>query len=347
MKAKTIKAVLFKKIGDWIESIEDTHVQDVVRDNVIVTGGALVSLLTNEKPNDYDIYFKNKEAALIVAKYYVNKWNELNPKVENKLGHQEKVFVLDGADVDKWKRGEVALSKIAPNYRMNHSWKNICKDPEQLIVSHMVTNTPADRIKLIFPSDGVVGKKSAVQSLEKTDDLEAELLQDLNSPEEKKDKGKYHPVFITTNAITLSDKIQVIFRFYGSPQEIHDTYDFEHCKCYWQSWDRKLSTPINSLLAIMNKSLEYTGSRYPICSLIRLRKFIKRGYNINAGQILKMCMQVNELDLSDLDVLEDQLFGVDTVYFMQLVDQLRKAKQDEPGTVLDATYVATIIDRVF
>ena len=34
--------------------------------------------------------------------------------------------------------------------------------------------------------------------------------------------------------------------------------------------------------------------------MIRTRKFLKRGWHINAGQYLKMCFQISELDLSDI-----------------------------------------------
>nr|MCU0343906.1 T9SS type A sorting domain-containing protein [Ignavibacterium sp.] len=44
---------------------------------------------------------------------------------------------------------------------------------------------------------------------------------------------KYRPVFISENAITLSDKVQLVIRFYGTPAEIHDNYDYAHCMCYF------------------------------------------------------------------------------------------------------------------
>lgn len=81
--------------------------------------------------------------------------------------------------------------------------------------------------------------------------------------------------------------------------------------------------------------------------MIRTRKFIKRGYHINAGQYLKMAMQINKLDLNNIYVLEDQLTGVDSIYFMQFIRQVRK--QIESGKSIDLTgdYVTTVIDRIF
>ena len=159
------------------------------------------------------------------------------------------------------------------------------------------------------------------------------------------DDGKppYRPVFMSTNAITLSHKIQIVIRFYGEPDQIHENYDFVHCTNYWTSWDGELILRQPALEALLAKELRYIGSKYPVCSIIRLRKFIRRGWSINAGQILKAVMQISELDLSDPKVLEDQLTGVDSAYFMQLMTKL---KEKDPEKV-NASYLVEIIDRMF
>ncbi len=50
-----------------------------------------------------------------------------------------------------------------------------------------------------------------------------------------------------------------------------------------------------------------------------------------------MCMQLNELDLTDVKVLEEQLTGVDTTYFQMMIDELRK-HQEETGSNKVDTY---------
>lgn len=159
------------------------------------------------------------------------------------------------------------------------------------------------------------------------------------------DDGKpaYRPVFMSTNAITLSKKVQIIVRFYGEPDQIHENYDFVHCTNYWTSWDGDLVLRQPALEALLAKELRYVGSKYPVCSIIRLRKFIRRGWTINAGQILKAVMQISELDLSDPKVLEDQLTGVDSAYFMQLMTKLREKDPEK----VNAAYLVEIIDRMF
>ena len=55
-----------------------------------------------------------------------------------------------------------------------------------------------------------------------------------------------------------------------------------------------------------------------------MRKFINRGWYISAGQILKMSMNLQEFDLSNVEVLKDQLTGVDSLYFQWLINIIKE-----------------------
>ena len=156
-------------------------------------------------------------------------------------------------------------------------------------------------------------------------------------------KAEYKPLFMSSNAITLSDKIQLVVRFHGEPEQIHKNYDFIHATCYWKSWDEELVTPVQALTCMMSKELIYSGSKYPLCSLIRIRKFIARGWSISAGQMLKIMLQLNELDLFDIKVLQEQLIGVDSAYFAALIEALK----DVDPSKLNSSYIREIIDRIF
>jgi hypothetical protein len=290
MKSKTIKKLLSAKIDAWLESIDDLSVRDIAAANTIVTGGSIVSMLTNEPVNDYDIYFRTFEAAKAVASYYVKKFSEANGWP----------LSLDTED------GRIRIT-TATGHR---------------------GETAGDVQTL--------GSDEIDDAYEQAEGLALEAEDDDGKP-------RYRPVFLSTNAITLANKVQIIVRFYGEPDQIHENYDFVHCTNYWCSWNDELVLRQPALEAILAKELRYVGSKYPVCSVIRLRKFIKRGWTINAGQILKMVMQISELDLTDPKVLEDQLTGVDSAYFMQLMTKLR---ENDPEKV-NAGYLVEIIDRMF
>lgn len=338
MNKKAIKAVLNKKFKDWLKSIEDKEVRKLVKENTIITGGSIASMLLKEKIKDFDVYFRNKETVLAVANYYAKKFNEGNKDKINRLGHKHQVFVLDGRDVAAWKDGLLDIEDFAPSYANQGE-----------AISHMITNTEPERVKMIFRSDGIATAENETLLENDVEDIYDTIDEIPEDELEKIDEGKekYRPIFISTNAITLSNKIQIVVRFYGEPEEIHDNYDFVHCTNYWTSWDDVVVLKQEALESLLSKQLKYVGSKYPLCSVIRTRKFLKRGFHINAGQYLKMLFQVSQLDLTDINMLEDQLVGVDSAYFMSLIQGLRSKQKSDSDFVLDSDYVASIVDRIF
>jgi hypothetical protein len=155
-------------------------------------------------------------------------------------------------------------------------------------------------------------------------------------------KGTYKVVMMTSNAISLSDDIQVILRFCGPPEEIHKNFDFVHATC-WFTEDKGLNVSLEATMAIMSRELRYIGSLYPICSIFRLKKFIRRGWTITAGEMFKIAYDVSKLDLNDWQVLREQLTGVDVAYFAQVIRELQKNKDRD----VDRTYLFELMDRAF
>ncbi|GGA45912.1 hypothetical protein [Pelagibacterium lentulum] len=312
MKAKTINKVIRAKVDEWLSSIEDEAVRDLAKKNTIVTGGCIASMLLREPVNDYDLYFTNKETALAVAEYYVARF-----KSKNASGIEVPISVDDR---DGRIRIVVKSAGIAS------------EDGATTPYEYFEARPDAEASEYVGEVLGDAG--DIEEALEETTD--AALAVDDGKP-------KYRPVFLSTNAITLSHKVQIVLRFYGDADTIHENYDYVHCTNYWTSKDSELTLRQPALESLLARELRYVGSKYPICSVIRLRKFIKRNWTINAGQILKMMLQISELNLKDHAVLQDQLTGVDAAYFVQLVS---KIKEKDPEKV-NSAYLVEIIDRMF
>jgi len=152
----------------------------------------------------------------------------------------------------------------------------------------------------------------------------------------------YNPVAISSNAITLFEGIQIITRFTGDPERIHTNFDFVHCTNYYtKSTGVVYNQP--ALESTLTKELRYIGSKFPICSLFRIRKFVARGWTITAGEVFKIAYDVSKLDLNDRAVLEQQLIGVDQAYFGEVIRILNE-ELDRP---LDRTYLFELVSRVF
>lgn len=322
MNRRIINSIISKKFKSFLDSIEDEKVKELVSKNSIITGGCIASMFLKEKVNDYDIYLRDAKTTLAVTKHYVDMFNKLNP--EKKI--KPEIYVSNGGD-------------------------------DKPYIGQDVVN--GSRIKIVIKSVGISAEghdDSTYQYFETRPEEEgAAYVEGITQADEvsagnlegEEEKPKFRPVFLSGNAITLSNKVQIVIRFYGEPEEIHENYDFVHCTNYWDSKDGKIVIKSEALESLLTKQLFYVGSKYPLCSVIRLRKFIKRGWHINAGQILKMLFQVSELDLTDIDTLEDQLTGMDTAYFLQVIEYLKKRQEEDKEFKVTLPYLTTIIDKIF
>lgn len=306
MKSKTIKIIIEAMMRKWLATIPDETLRKDVREGAIITGGSIVSLLLNEEPNDYDIYFKTQDLARRVAQHYVNRFMEKPPKAfldsDGKIGKTITIRDCNGG-VKLYIKSAGAVGENSENYQY-------------------------------FEGEEDTAGTAFVEAITKTEETNVQV-----KTEEVKD---HRPIFMSENAMSLAGKIQLIFRFCGTPDEIHKNYDFVHCTNYYDCGEKKLTLHAKALECIMAKELIYQGSLYPICSLFRLRKFIKRGWTITAGQILKMAMQVSKLDLTDVNVLNEQLIGVDAAYFRHMVELL----QEKDPTKVDEAYLLNLIDAI-
>lgn len=320
MKSKTIVSILTKKIKAWTDSIDDPHVRSLVEKNTIVTGGSIASMLLGEEINDFDIYFKNYETTIAVTKYYVQKF-EQNRKPRPGI-------IIPKVEINEWT--DALNNKRIEIFVKSAGIESVTADETSEPYNYFESQPDHDAGRYIDDVFDVAKEASGVTESDVS----------INPFNEIKE---YDPVFLSTNAISLKGKIQLITRFYGEPSEIHKNYDFVHCTNYWESDTKKLTLHQQALESLLSKTLVYQGSLYPLCSVFRIRKFVERGWNINVGQILKMALQISKMDLTNHEVLKDQLTGVDVAYFTEII---RKLEDKNPEKV-DTAYLVEIIDRMF
>lgn len=308
-KTKTIRKVIRGKLDAWIKTVEDIDVQTLIRRDAIVTGGSIASMLLGENVKDYDVYFKTNETAIAVANYYLkifsDSYGERHPK-QGKLN------------------GEVRVMPVT----------NLDGDTEDVVTIAWV------------------GSRHGIYSGETAPDEAAEMVaaelseDDQNAVElEMGTTKRYHPVYISPNAITLSNKVQIVLRFTGSADEIHANYDFAHCKNVYEYDSDKLTLNMLALECLLSKTLRYTGSLYPLCSMFRTKKFIERGWKMSAGEMLKIGYQIGKIDFKNLEQVREQLVGVDALYFHMLMAKMEE--KEKLGETIDESCVVALIDEVF
>ena len=176
MLERTMKQVLSKKVNAWLKTITDEEVVKAIKKDLIITGGCFTSMIQNEVPKDFDCYFATKETAILVAEYYIGLWDE---------SRAYDVFLVDGESDPR-----------AAQY-----------------------NVSPDRVKIIVQSQGVLGNPNDVGSSEELGTDVNELISEIDETAAdeiiSEEKREFFPVFMSSNAITLSNGIQIVVRFYG------------------------------------------------------------------------------------------------------------------------------------
>lgn len=142
----------------------------------------------------------------------------------------------------------------------------------------------------------------------------------------------------------ISDKIKVIAigpnaitaRFDGLPytaqivtrlltQDIIDLkkqFDFAHTQFFYDVLrDEYVASSLAERSAI-DKTLIYTGSKYPFSSMVRMVKYIRRGWSISPSQMFLIANDLSKLDMHDSGVLLDQLLSIDVAYFLNVLSEV-------------------------
>ena len=169
MRRYHIERKLRKKFQDWVVTVKDEKLKQDLMDGTIITGGAITSMLLDEVPKDYDLYFRTRDLTRRVAEYYVAKFKECELNVV-RYGYTEnavdmRVVVSNGRVMVKVQSAGFAAEGETKGYQ----YFELIQDPveREAAIEGFVT--------------------AAVKASPK--DEEAEL-------------PRYRPIFLTSNAIT-------------------------------------------------------------------------------------------------------------------------------------------------
>jgi len=139
--------------------------------------------------------------------------------------------------------------------------------------------------------------------------------------------GEDSPTFSTTGTAwthcDTDDKMryQLICAEFGSPEEIIAKFDFTCCMAAWDG--KEFCFGEYFLKHASQRRLVFNPSAgFPICSLWRAVKFIKRGWNLPAIEAIKLSLKINHIDIKDRSELKRQLLGIDTLFLKELTDSL-------------------------
>lgn len=144
-------------------------------------------------------------------------------------------------------------------------------------------------------------------------------------------------VFETPNAetyeVTSTNKkirVQLIKAFTGDAESVFQSFDFTCCMGAYHFMNREFKFHEDFLTHLSQRRLVFnTSTPYPLSSLVRVRKYIqKKGFNIDAVQMVKMALTIHKLPLDDYKALKEQLQGVDIMLFKSFLDKLEDKKEE-------------------
>jgi len=325
MRLKTVNKRIGKQFFPFVAEFfkDDENLAEDVKATAFVAGGAIASLLHYRKINDLDIYFTDPDVLVRVCNYCLARIPGPKPGDVKNIGATVK---RDGDDISIY----IPSAGVEGGEDGRGDYTFFEQRPSGQADEFLDTITSGEDVDTMADLYG--------------DELAAEI----NAPTVEHltpapSDARYKVLMVTANAISISNGIQIVVRFNGKPSEVVKEFDFEHTKAYWMP-KHGLTIGKAALECLLTKELRYTGTRYPLCAMFRVRKFLHREWSITAGELLKIGFDISQLDLTNFETLKDQLVGVDTAYFSQLLSLISKdSKQGE----IDRSYVVGLIDRIF
>lgn len=124
MTFSEISNILDDVVNQWLDSIDDEGLRNTFAENVLVAGGSIGSLIRNETPNDYDLFFRNQETVNLISNYYQQYENSGNFRIititENAVTFENGIQLIlkySGDLKQLWNNFDFRHTKIGFDYR--------------------------------------------------------------------------------------------------------------------------------------------------------------------------------------------------------------------------------------
>jgi len=103
----------------------------------------------------------------------------------------------------------------------------------------------------------------------------------------------------------------IYFKFFNSPQEIFDKYDFTiNMGAYDCEKSEFVFHPDFMKDLAQRRLVINTDTAYPIISMLRVEKYRSRGYSISRKDMVKLCLAINRCDFKSWEEMADSIGGM-------------------------------------
>lgn len=127
--------------------------------------------------------------------------------------------------------------------------------------------------------------------------------------------------FETPNCVTINTnyrKVQLCKYIYPTMEQLIESFDFAHVQVAYDIFTQEVSYTEQAKEAFISRTTTFTGSEYPLSSLIRISKYYERGRITGRGligEVLLIFKAILERGFKDYDDFKDQLNAVDLNFF--------------------------------
>lgn len=163
-------------------------------------------------------------------------------------------------------------------------------------------------------------------------------------------EGDESPTFTTTEtAWTHNDgktTYQLICCLFGTPEQVLSSFDFTCCMGAWIPKTNEFEIDALFLKHCAQHRLVFNpNAKYPVCSLWRSVKFLKRGWVMPAVECIKLALCIHHLHIEDRKELKRQLLGIDTLFLKEMTDAL-ELSGNLPYDYMEAVdYIMGFLDK--
>lgn len=118
--------------------------------------------------------------------------------------------------------------------------------------------------------------------------------------------------------------IQIIKKEVGEPEDMVDRFDFTVCQAIYDFKENKMIMVNRFLRDLAKKELIFTGSKYPLASLYRVKKYMEKGFHISGIELIKLALTVQNIDIDNEAELGEHIAGFDIMILRDLLNELEE-----------------------
>lgn len=178
-----------------------------------------------------------------------------------------------------------------------------------------------DDIKRVLNDNKAIIAGSAMIPMHEVNDIDVFFYNSRDYDKTVNAVKQVYKYFETPNCVTINTsyrKVQLCKYIYPTMEQLVESFDFAHVQVAYDIFTQEVAYTEQAKESFISRTTTFTGSEYPLSSLIRLNKYYERGRIKGRGLIgeaLLIFKAILERGFKDYEDFKDQLNAVDLNFF--------------------------------